>query len=410
MLNEMVQPCFLVLCEFYNVFSFSLLNDHDISDFTFGQSAIDWRKILVLGKDVLKIQSDLQRYLHSESITKFEITLKNNNNPFTMKTLSWEKVLTINKKKVSKNEKLWGDSVKQTVCEAFVIAARKISNNNIPCKKVYAVAPAHLVLADKQNEEAAAADSFYIKKTAIQEYSTELNLENALTYSCQLAGPSKKSSDTDSANDQTNEEKSDRNHNQVPDVDSDDENMPAIARLRAEVESRSTRRLYYIKTENQKSSKIGELQHPVLLSYRHWYTRLTSSGESQSQWDCPELSCVPQHTSQCPHKFMNDLALFSINHKQASYLQKILTKKLQSFFEEIAANNMNGFRQQNSLFSTELLQIPTEEDLQKLTGKDVMVKGMLGRIVSRRFQRNGQKLGRHMTFVLVSPVTAEAEL
>jgi len=179
----------------FTFFCFSLLDSHNISDVTFGQFAADWRKILVLGKNVLRIQSDLQTYLHSESLTKFEITLKNNNNSFTMKTLSWEKVLTINKKKVARNENLWRDSVKQTVYEAFVIAERKCANNNKPCKRVYAVAPAHLVLADKQNEEAAAADSFYMKQTTMQEYRTELN-------SRQLAGPPKK---PDLANGQTNQ-------------------------------------------------------------------------------------------------------------------------------------------------------------------------------------------------------------
>ncbi|KAF6034930.1 hypothetical protein EB796_006756 [Bugula neritina] len=57
----------------------------------------------------------------------------------------------------------------------------------------------------------------------------------------------------------------------------------------------------------------------------------------------------------------------------------------------------------------EILQIPTEEDLQKLTGKDVMVKECEENCF-RRFQRNGQKLGQHMTFVLIQAVTAEAEL
>ncbi|KAF6034198.1 hypothetical protein EB796_007494 [Bugula neritina] len=96
---------------------------------------------------------------------------------------------------IERNENLWRDSVKQTVYEAFVIAERKCANNNKPCKRVYAVAPAHLVLADKQNEEAAAADSFYMKQTTMQEYRTELN-------SRQLAGPPKK---PDLANGQTNQ-------------------------------------------------------------------------------------------------------------------------------------------------------------------------------------------------------------
>ncbi|KAF6034933.1 hypothetical protein EB796_006759 [Bugula neritina] len=367
----------------------------------FGQFAADWRKILVLGKNVLGIQSDLQTYLNSESLTKFEITLKNNNNPFTMKSLSWEKVLTINKKKVARNKKLWSDSVKQTVCEAFVIAERKCSNTNKPYKRVYAVAPAHLVLADKQNEEAAAADGFYMKQTTMQEYRTELN-------SRQLAGPPKK---PDSANGQTNQTQNDQDHDDVPDVDSDDENLSLVSKVRTEVESKSTRRQYFIRTEDQHAASIAELQHPVLLGYRHWYKQVESTlSSSNTTSGCPELKCDTTSTPHCPHSFMNDLALLLISHKHAKSFQSTLDSKTQKFFEKLTSSNVNGAVRQGTLISKELLQTSTVLDLQQLAGREVMVKGMLGRIVNIRLRaKPGQRLGQHIKFRLTSPDTESAE-
>jgi len=385
-------------------FFFSLLDCHKISNVTFGQFVADWRKILVLGKNVIRIQSGLQRYLHNESLTKFEITLKNNNNPFTMKTLSWEKVLTINKKKVAKNEKLWGDSVKQTVCEAFVIAEKKCFNKNVPCKGVYAVAPAHLVLADKQNEEAAAADSFYLSRTAVQKYRTELKLENALAHSRQLADPPKK---PDSANGQTNEQ----DHDDVPDVDSDEENLPLVSKVRTEVESKSTRRQYFIKTEDQHAASIVKLQHPVLLGYRHWYKQVESTlPGSNTTSKCPELKCDPTSTPHCPHRFMNDLALLLISHKHAESCQSTLDSKTQDFFEKLTSSNVNGAVRQGMLISKELLQISTVLDLQQIAGREVMVKGMLGRVDNIRLKvKPGERLGKHIKFRLTSPDTESAE-
>ncbi|KAF6035750.1 hypothetical protein EB796_005942 [Bugula neritina] len=379
----------------------SLLDSHNISDVTFGQFAADWRKILVLGKNVLRIQSDLQTYLHSESLTKFEITLKNNNNPFTMKSLSWEKVLTINKKKVAKKEKLWGDSVKQTVCEAFVIAERKCANNNMSCKRVYAVAPAHLVLADKQNEEAAAADSFYMKQTTMQDYRTELN-------SRQLAGPPKK---PDLANGQTNQTQNEQDHDDVRDVDSDDENLSLVSKVRTEVESKSTRRQYFIRTEDEHAASIVELQHPVLLGYRHWYKQVESTlSSSNTTSECPELKCDTTSAPHCPHRFMNDLALLLIAHKHAKSFQSTLDSKTQIFFEKLTSSNVNGAVRQGTLISKELLQLSTVLDLQQLAGREVMVKGMLGRVVNIRLKaKPGQRLGQHIKFTLTSPDTESAE-
>jgi len=347
---------------------FRLFESHAIERTTVIQSADDWRKIHIIGQNVLDIKQDLQEYLQSESLKDFEINFIDCTHSFTMKLLSWEKVLSFHQKKCQ-----W-QSTKIATCEIFAFADRTWREDPSGKKSVYAVAPAHLVLTQTQCEELAAPEAFYSKQLAIQDNETELGTEGASGVS--LEKPAKLVLAEDNAN-------------------SDEERIPLISKVRAEVEGQSSKSLHFVCVDKQKSKYSADLGHPLLLGYRHLYYHLV-------QFDCPQLKCAQPTLNQCPHKFLNDIALLPFHHSQVCHLQSVLDSRNNKFIEDnIKKENSNqapGFQ-----ISNKLVQISTEEELRQLVGQEVLIQGMCGKIVYCRLGlRPGRKLGLCINFVLTS--------
>jgi len=177
-------------------------------------------------------------------------------------------------------------------------------------------------------------------------------------------------------------------HTANPDVDSDEEETSNMLAIRKTVESKSTRRSYFIQEETC-GGRVVDLEHPILLGYRQWYCRLSSSDskkESSLADICPEIKCGERSAPKCPHIFMNDIALFPIDFKDAAFCNEVLRKK----------------KDLSKKLSHELLEITTEKQLTGLHGKEMMVKGIEGRVVLKCYRKPGQVLGKHICFSLTT--------
>jgi len=367
-----------------HVVFFSLFDEYNIEVATIEQSASDWRKILVLGTKAQQMKTDLSSILKDNvEFSKFEITLLNDSKPFTMKPLKLDKSDT----------QIWTEPIKQTTCEIFVIAEKTNGKKFSKCKRVFAVSPAHLVLSDDQNRNAAAADSSYIKKMSAEtKYNLKFSplLTNCSRQTCRpLALPCNAPKDENC--NETDDPEND--HTTNPDVDSDEEETSNMSAIRKTVESKSTRRSYFIQEETF-GGRVVDLEHPILLGYRHWYYRLSSSDSKEENPladICPEIKCGElRSVPTCPHIFMNDIALFPIDFKDAEFCNEVLRKK-----RDLSKN-----------LSHELLEIYTEEQLTDLLGKEMMVKGIEGRVVLKSCIKPGQGLGNHICFSLTTTDSA----
>ncbi|KAF6036071.1 hypothetical protein EB796_005620 [Bugula neritina] len=284
---------------------------------------------------------------------------------------SWEKVLSFHQKKLHKEE--W-QSTQNATCDLFAFADSTWREDPSGKKSVYAVVPAHLFLTQTQCIELAAAESFYLKQLAIQDDETELGTKGASGVSLE------KSAKLVLAEDNAN---------------SDEERIPLISKVRAEVEGQSSKSLHFVCVDKQESKYSVNLGHPLLLGYRHWYYPV-------GQFDCPQLKCAQPTLNQCPHTFFNDIALVPIHHSQAYHLQSVLDSRNNKFIEDnIKKENSNqatGFQ-----ISNNLMQISTEKELRQLAGQEVLIQGMHGRIVYCILRnRSVQRFGFCINFVLTS--------
>lgn len=336
----------------------------------------------------MNIERNLRVYHESNTdLKRFEITLKNNNHPFTVNELGWNNILSFRKRKLERSN-LWQEPpFEYAICEIFIIAERTDRYTKSPLMDVCAVAPAHLVLDKKQTNEGKKADSFYSKKQArIEIADLDYNrpppdLNHVTTR--QFVNPTNPRVPRDTnPNFQENE------------IDSDNGDYSQISRLRGKVRSQPANQQFLIKTECDPSHHF-ELASSSFLSFRHKYYKLS---DTQSSFCCPELKCDLSEVGNCPHRFLNDIALFRINHKLALYFYKMIEENNKKCLSE---NSDATGDSQHRQISAELKHINTEEDLRLLSGKNIMIKGMKGKIIYKSLRSPpGQKYGLHITFTL----------
>ena len=135
----------------------------------------------------------------------------------------------------------------------------------------------------------------------------------------------------------------------------DDEKPISIENLRKEVNSTSAENMYFLKfcaTEEQEAISF-DIQHPVMISYRHYYRKVAAPTES-SGWLCAEGKCTEQNLRQCPHYTANDIALLRIERYSADMLCRRI------------ANNVESF--ENCRFSQQRLWL-TEKNCKAMVGK-----------------------------------------
>lgn len=329
----------------------------------------------------MNIWPNLRVYHESNTdLKRFEITLKNNNHPFTVNELGWNNILSFRKRKLERSN-LWQEPpFEYTICEIFIIAERTDRYTKSPLMDVCAVTPAHLVLDKEQTNEGKKADSFYSKMQA--------RIENAnLDYN---PPPPNLNHVTAS---QFVKATNPNFHEKVIDRDNGDHSQ--ISRLRGKVGSQPTNQQFLIKTECDPSHYF-ELASSSFLSFRHKYYKLS---DTQSSFYCPELKCNSSEVGNCPHRFLNDIALFRINHKLAFEFYQMIEENNKKCLSE---NSDATGDSQNRQISAELKHINTEEDLRLLSGKNIMIKGMKGKIIYKRLRiQPGQEYGLHITFTLI---------
>jgi len=274
------------------------------------------------------------------------------------------------KKELSLHKEEW-QSAQNTTCELFAFADSTWREDSSGKESVYAVVPAHLVLTQTQCEKLAAAEAFYLKQLAIQDNETELGTEGASGVSLE------KSAKLVLAENNANR---------------DEERIPLISKVRAEIEGQSSKSLHFVCVDKQESKYSVDLGHPLLLGYRHCYYRV-------GQFDCPQLKCTQPTLHQCPHEFLNDIALLPVHHSQAYHLQSVLDSRSNKFLEENTKKE-NSKQAPGFQISNNLVRISTEEELRQLVGREVLIQGMCGKVVY--FRHLGNRLGLCINFVLTS--------
>jgi len=371
---------------------------------TIEQSATDWKKILVLGEKVLDIAPNLQDFRENDSDSQiFEIILKNSDHPFTFNMLGWENILTLRKRKLERSN-LWQDQpFAYTICEIFLTIKRTHRYTQSPLMDVFVVAPAHLPLNDQQKEQGQLADDFYMRKMS----GAEVN--HAQPQSSMRPSPLNANHvHTDQFVNPVNVPKPSESHQTnassqriTAEADSKNEDETQISRLRSEVERRSTKQSFLIKAESFENRYV-KLGNPPLLSYRYRYFNLSStmpSSGTKSSFCCPELKCDSSQAIYCPHIFLNDIALFPVNPKFAFHVHKMIEENNKKCLSESSDDS------QNQQISSELKEIKTEEELQGLNNKKIMIKGMPGKVIYKKLRiQPGQVYGAHITFKLSNPV------
>jgi len=318
---------------------------------------------LVFGNNVSYIEPILRDYHKNHSdIKKFEITLKDNKHPFTIKTLGWKNILNFRRRQLDQTHVWQKPPFDYTICEIFLIVKRTDRYTGSPLMDVCAVAPAHLVFDKKQVNEIEKADSFYLKKYSENPISTTGPISKHLVKPVN-----------------------------TPKIDSENEDQSNISKIRCKVECRPKTQQFLLKAEGNPNCYF-DLEKPLLLSYRRQYYKLSCT---QSYFCCPEIKCKPHESIYCPHRFINDIALFPVNPKLAHH-----------FFQMVEENNKQclsktSYDSQNFKISAELKEIKTVEELKKLSGKNIMIKGMHGTIIFKKLKvHNGQDYGAHITFSL----------